>query len=78
MKRQVGAKVHSHSVRCVSVQLHSHSYVIDLMTCHLAQACAPLCDGGSNVAWSTWVDLNTAGVPAALEVEHMLGALGTQ
>lgn len=72
MKRQVGAEVHSHSIRCISVQLHSHSYMIDLMTCHLAQAYVPLCDGGSNVAWSLWVDLNTAGVPAALEVEHML------
>lgn len=46
--------------------------MIDLMTCHLAQAYVPLCDGGSSVAWSLWVDLNTAGVPAALEVEHML------
>lgn len=72
MKRQVGAEVHSHSVRCISVQLHSHSYMTDLMAYHLAQAYVPLCDGGSNVAWSTWVDLNTAGVPAALEVEHML------
>lgn len=71
MKRQIGAEVHSHSVRCLSVQLHSHSYMIDLMPCHLVQAYAPLCYGGSNVAWSTWVDSNTAGVLAAL-VEHVL------
>lgn len=72
MKKQVGSEVHSHSIRCISVQLHSHSYMIDLMTCHLAQAYVPLCDSGSNVAWSSWMGLNTSGVPAALEVEHML------